>query len=330
MHSNNTFIKESNRATLKKFGADVLNGLLSTPRRLNPKYFYDREGAALFRELMDLPEYYLTDCELDIFKNKTSELANFITAGNAPFDLIELGAGDGYKSKYLLAHLSREDARFRYMPIDISNSILGFLKDSLQLELPHLEVRGLEGEYMEMLSRACACSNRRKVVLFLGSNIGNMEREECMDLCKELRELLSPGDMALIGFDLKKNPKTVLSAYNDSAGITARFNLNLLQRINRELFANFDLDQFEHYPMYDPLKGSCRSFLVSLRHQNVQIGERTIIFGKDEVIHMEISQKYNLEEILGLAENTGFAPVGMVMDSRGWFVDAIWKIKDQL
>src|SRR5690606_30629975 len=114
-------------------------------------------------------------------------------------------------------------------------------------------------------------------------------------------------------------------AYNDGQGITARFNLNLLLRINRELAANFDLDRFEHYPMYDPITGSCRSFLVSLVDQKVQIGERSIGFGKDEVIHMEISQKYDPEEIRDLAEKTGFETVGMVTDSRGWFVDALWK-----
>src|SRR5690606_4608597 len=224
MQGNNTLIKETNRDPLKKFGADVLKGLLSTPKRLDSKYFYDLEGTALFRELMELPEYYLTDCELDIFKNRTHALAHFVTAGNTPFDLIELGVGDGFKSKYLLQHLSLINVGFRYMPIDISGSVLGFLRDSLKLELPHLEVKGFMGEYFEMLPRACAGSDRRKVVLFLGSNIGNMERDDCLDFCRNLRGHLCPGDMALIGFDLKKNPKTILGAYNDGQGVTARFN----------------------------------------------------------------------------------------------------------
>ncbi|MFC3199457.1 L-histidine N(alpha)-methyltransferase [Parapedobacter deserti] len=327
IHSINRHITGSKKDASKKFEEDVLNGLLSSPKKLYPKYFYDEEGTALFRKIMDTPEYYLTGCELDIFKNKTAELAKCITPDVAPFDLIELGAGDGFKSKHLLHYLSRANAEFTYMPIDISNSILGFLRNSLQTELPRLQVQGFEGEYMEMLTEACASSNRRKVILFLGANIGNMEVDESINFCRQLRTLLSPGDLVLIGFDLKKNPKTVLSAYNDKSGVTSMFNLNLLKRINRELLANFVLDQYEHYPMYDPVSGSCRSFLVSLRSQHVNIGKQTIQFEKDEVIAMEISQKYNLNEIRSLAKNTGFETVGMVMDSQEWFVDAIWKIK---
>ncbi|MGS2762997.1 L-histidine N(alpha)-methyltransferase [Sinomicrobium sp. M5D2P9] len=330
LNGTSTVVSGIRRATVLRFREDVLKGLFSSPKQLYPKYFYDKKGSALFREIMGLPEYYLTDCELDIFKNKTGELSKLVNKDGTPFDLIELGAGDGFKSKYLLRELYLENARFNYMPIDISDSILDLLGSSLQTEFPEVEVQGFEGEYMEMLAEACSCSNNRKVVLFLGANIGNMEQDECKDFCGQLQSLLSPGDMVLIGFDLKKDPKQVLRAYDDATGVTSKFNLNLLERINRELMADFVLGQFEHYPTYDPISGACRSFLVSLREQDVHVDGHTIRFDKHEVISTEISQKYDLTEIQNLAEQTGFDTVGMIHDSKEWFVDAVWKIKEEV
>ncbi len=318
---------EVRKTTLLRFKKDVLDGLLAYPKQLPSKYFYDKKGSALFREIMALPEYYLTDCELDIFRNRAGELSSFVMMDDTPFDLVELGAGDGLKSKYLLRELYRKSAKCIYMPIDISGSVLDALGSSLQQELPELEVQDFEGEYMEMLAEACSRSNRRKVVLFLGANIGNMEPHECRDFCCQLQNLLSPGDMVLIGFDLKKNPQQILRAYNDASGVTSRFNLNLLERINRELFANFVPEQFEHYPMYDPISGACRSFLVSKREQQVDIDGHTIRFGKGEVICMELSQKCDTAEIRQLAAYSGFETIGMLTDSEAWFVDAIWKIR---
>ena len=315
----------SKKGSTTKFKKDVLHGLQSNPKKLHPKYFYDEVGSELFRKIMKLPEYYLTDCELDIFQNKTVELAKLINQNNDGFDLIELGSGDGFKSKYLLDYLCHSNADFTYMPIDISKSALSYLNDSLHSELPGMEVQTFEGEYMEMLAEACYISDRRKVVLFLGANIGNMEVEEAMEFCRELHALLSTRDLLLIGFDLKKNPQKVLAAYNDESGITAKFNLNLLERINRELGADFEVDQFEHYATYDPMSGSCRSFLVSLKDQNVAIGKKNVNFYKNEVIQMEISQKYDANQICSLAVNTGFETLGMIMDTKHWFVDAIWK-----
>lgn len=321
----NTIATASEKDSAANFKKDVLNGLQSSPKKLQPKYFYDEAGTELFRKIMKLPEYYLTGCELDIFQNKTAELAKLINQNSDGFDLIELGAGDGFKSKYLLDYLCHCHSEFTYMPIDISKSALTYLSNSLHSELPAMEVQTFEGEYMEMLAEACYASDRRKVVLFLGANIGNMEMEEAMAFCSELQVLLSPGDLMLIGFDLKKNPEKILSAYNDKSGITSKFNLNLLERINRELDANFVVDQFEHYPTYDPISGSCRSFLVSLKDQQVTIGEKNLNFYKNEVIQMEISQKYDANGICNLAENTGFETLGMITDSKQWFVDAIWK-----
>ncbi|HAU53345.1 MAG TPA: L-histidine N(alpha)-methyltransferase, partial [Sphingobacterium sp.] len=243
-----------------------------------------------FQDIMHMPEYYLTNCELEIFRTKTAELADFITTDESDFDLIELGAGDALKSSHLLTHLSAHHNTYSYMPIDISGNILAVLGEKLHRDIPTLDIVPLEGEYFEMLDQAMKISERRKVVLFLGGNIGNMDMDEAHFFCAEIRRKLSPGDIIIIGFDLKKNPHTVLSAYNDKTGITSAFNINLLNRINRELEADFDTQYFQHYQSYDPISGACRSFLVSLTNQHVHIKGESIFFKENELIDMEISQ----------------------------------------
>jgi len=309
------------------FRSDVLEGLKKIPKKLSSKYFYDKTGDGLFQKIMAMPEYYLTKCELDIFKNKTTELTQLIIPETEPFDLIELGAGDAVKSSFLLKYLVEKRTDFTYMPIDISGNILSVLNEKLNVQLPTLEIISLKGEYFEMLQKAASLSSRKKVILFLGSNIGNMSIEESESFCLNLNQNLTSGDVVLIGFDLKKNPHTILDAYNDKTGITAAFNLNLLTRINRELDANFDLEQFQHYQTYDPVTGACRSFLVSLKDQNVMIGDDTISFSENELIDMEISQKFSAEKIKELGEKSGFTTIGEIKDSKKWFVDTAWQVK---
>ncbi|WP_394775510.1 L-histidine N(alpha)-methyltransferase [Flavobacterium sp.] len=311
---------------IEQFRFDVLKGLSSTPKKLHSKYFYDKIGDTLFQQIMAMPEYYLTNCEMDIFQNKTSELANIILETDEAFDLIELGAGDGTKSAFLLKHLLDQKADFNYMPIDISANILSVLNSKLKADLPELNITCLEGEYFKMLEKATELSSRRKVVLFLGSNIGNMEKEEALSFCRGLNSYLSSGDIVLMGFDLKKNPQIILDAYNDKAGITAAFNLNLLTRINKELNADFVIEKFEHYQTYDPLSGACRSYLISLDNQVVTIDDQSFNFEKDELIYMELSQKYSLEESEELANSSGFETINHIMDSKSWFTDVAWLV----
>lgn len=308
------------------FLADVLEGLKSTPKRLHSKYFYDEAGDRLFQQIMDMPEYYLTNCELDIFKNKTELLAKSILIDNESFDLIELGAGDAMKSSFLLEHLTKKNIDFTYMPIDISGHILEELDEKFRRDLPELEVITLEGDYFDMLDKAMTISQRRKVVLFLGGNIGNMDLEESYHFCRELRRKLNRGDILLVGFDLKKNPHTILNAYNDEAGITSSFNLNLLIRMNRELEADFDVLNYQHYQTYDPISGTCKSYLVSLAKQNVHIGNQVFHFEENELIDMEISQKFSLEDISKLARDSKFHIIDEINDSKNWFVDSIWQV----
>lgn len=318
---------ENSSPSVTNFRLDILEGLTRDPKRLSSKYFYDKKGDHLFQKIMAMPEYYLTQCELDIFKNKTADIASLIAADHEPFDLIELGAGDAMKSSYLLKYLVENGIDCTYMPIDISGNILSILDQKLKKEIPGLDIVCLEGEYFDMLDKVAALSSRRKVVLFLGGNIGNMEVQEGHDFCTHLNRSLSSGDRVLVGFDLKKNPHTILDAYNDRTGITADFNLNLLTRINRELVADFDLKNFQHYQTYDPVSGACRSYLVSLTDQQVTIDDTTITFKENELIDMEVSQKFSESDIEELAERSGFTIAGEIKDSKKWFIDSVWKVQ---
>ncbi|MCU7619295.1 L-histidine N(alpha)-methyltransferase [Chryseobacterium sp. PBS4-4] len=317
---------ENDQTNVVKFRSDVLNGLKNNPKKLSSKYFYDKIGDHLFQEIMAMPEYYLTKCELDIFKNKTENLTGLIASENEPFDLIELGAGDAMKSTFLLKYLVEKGKDFTYMPIDISGNILSILNEKLNIEIPNLEITSLEGDYFDMLDKAASMSSRKKVVLFLGSNIGNMNKDEAESFCLELNKNVNSGDVVLIGFDLKKNPHVILSAYNDQSGTTAAFNLNLLSRINRELNANFEVENFQHYQTYDPVSGDCRSYLVSLKDQKVLIENEVISFKENELIDMEVSRKFSESGIVELAEKSGFKVVGEIKDSKNWFVDSVWEV----
>lgn len=310
--------------TMEQFLKEVLQDLSGTPKRLNSKYFYDESGDKLFQQIMSSAEYYPTNCELEIFKEQTKELALTLKNGFTEFDLIELGAGDATKSSYLLAELTAQNVNFSYMPIDISASMVKYLQERLPDNIPGLDVLGLAGEYFDMLQKAYQISSRKKVVLFLGGNIGNFNPSEALEFCKRLRTVLKPDDLLLIGFDLKKHPRIIRAAYNDAAGYTSEFNLNLLKRINRELAGNFVISQFEHYPSYDPSTGACKSYLISLKDQVVSISGRDFHFEENEYIYMEISQKYDLQETEVMARAAGFKPVAHFYDSKKWFLDTVW------
>lgn len=314
-------------AVANPFRQDVIQGLSSHPKTLNSKYFYDATGDRIFQAIMESPDYYLTGCELDIFKDRTAHLAQLLHTNQEPIDIIELGAGDAMKSTHLLKYLTAKNLPFTYIPIDISTHILGVLEDKLYSEIPGIRIEPQQGDYFESLEKATGLTTHRKVLLFLGSNIGNMELQQAAQFCRRIHRAIRPGDLVLIGFDLKKNPLTILQAYQDRAGLTKKFNKNLLTRINRELGGNFDLDQFLHYQNYDPLTGACRSYLISLADQTVRVDGVSIPFIKNEPIHMEISQKFSPRNISDLARCSGFQRIGTLNDSKQWFVDEVWRAK---
>lgn len=323
-------ISTANKKTISgtQFYQDTLAGLRSSPKFMQSKYFYDDRGSFLFQQIMNLEEYYLTDAEMEIFTQQADQISRMISARCDTFDLIELGAGDATKSIHLLRELLSLGQEFSYFPIDISEDVIRHLEKTLPKQLPALQITGLNGDYFEMLKKATALSDRRKVVLFMGANIGNMSPEDAGLFCRELRNSLSKHDIVIMGFDLKKNPQQILSAYNDHEGVTREFNLNLLKRINRELGGDFDLNGFEHYASYDPESGACKSYLISLKDQTVHIGNsEPIHFSENEYIFMEISQKYSLNEIDAFARTSGFKPIHHFFDRKRFFIDAIWDVE---
>ncbi|MEZ4949727.1 MAG: L-histidine N(alpha)-methyltransferase [Saprospiraceae bacterium] len=318
-------IEENVDTFLKSFAKDVKEGLTATPKYLPSRYFYDAKGDKLFQQIMELPEYYLTRCEFQILQNHKEIILNFMDG--ASFDLIELGAGDGLKTKILLRHFLQKKADFQYMPIDISGSVLDALARELNHSWPELCVEPVEGEYFTALKKIDQLSDNKKLVLFLGSNIGNMTTARAVQFLSQLRDKLNPGDHLLIGFDKKKDPATILAAYNDSSGVTRDFNLNLLERINRELNANFDKENFLHYPTYNPLTGDTKSYLVSKKDHTVHIGflDINVHFKAWEAIDMELSKKYDPEAMEWLAKESGFDQITLLEDDNQYFADAIWK-----
>lgn len=310
-----------------QFLHDVVDGLTSSPKHLDAKYFYDANGDKLFQQIMQCPEYYPTRCEMEILQQQRREITGAVNALLKRYDVVELGAGDATKSVHLLQEMMNAGVDFTYYPVDISGNVIENLEKQLPVALPGLQVKGLQGEYMRMLHHASGLSEKNKLVLFMGANIGNFDTREALQFCRQLRRQLQPGDLLMIGFDLKKHPSVILDAYNDSQGITRAFNLNLLHRINRELGADFKPRLFDHYACYDPATGACKSYLVSLARQKVHIDNAAVIeFERDECIYMEISQKYTPAEIQQLAYAAGFTPVADFRDSRNWFADCLWKV----
>lgn len=329
--------KVVNPITTDDFSQDVVTGLAQSPKVLSSKYFYDDRGSELFQKIMGLSEYYPTDCEFEILERYKHALLSLFSPeifipDSKPehryFDLVELGAGDGLKTKILLRHFLSCGAAFQYAPIDISQAALDGLSADLAREFPDLQVEAVCNEYGGGLERLRSESNHRRVLLFLGSSIGNFSKPEAVGFLKELRSHLSPNDLLLIGFDLVKNPRTILKAYDDSEGVTAEFNFNLLRRINRELGGNFDCDRFIHYPTYHPVTGEAKSYLISCDRQTVTLANLgvTIEFQPWEAIHMEDSKKYRLSEIEDFCYQCGFEPVHGFLDEKGYFIDALWQV----
>ncbi|OJV51775.1 MAG: dimethylhistidine N-methyltransferase [Bacteroidetes bacterium 43-16] len=304
--------------------ADVLKGLSHHPQKtLSSKYFYDEKGSALFRKIMALPEYYLTRAEMDIFQNKTAELITALELDKAiNYDLVELGPGDGTKTIHLLKGLLEQGYAYNYLPIDISQHALDGLADMLEEQVPALSVKALQGDYFEKLG-ILKSAQRPKVVLVLGSNIGNLSDAEAATFIRQLSDNLNPGDKILLGVDLIKPKEIVLPAYDDKQGITAAFNMNLLERINHELGADFDLSQFEHQAVYEEKEGLASSYLVSKTAQTVTIDGRSFRFAPGESIHMEISRKYNDTVIKQVLAGTDIHIQSRILDSRELFADYV-------
>jgi len=308
-----------------QFKKDVEQGLSNFPKSIPSKYFYDKVGDDLFVQIMNMPEYYPTRAEFEIFKDKHQEMISSIDVQQDTFfELIELGAGDGTKTKELLNALLNGGFDFEYLPIDISLSALASLESDLEQEFPNLKVRKKHGDYFGVLETLKE-NHHPKVILFLGSNIGNLSDEQSASFIYQIGANLKAGDKLILGVDLIKSEKLVVPAYDDPHGITSAFNLNLLSRINNELGGDFDLSTFEHAPEYTSNEGIARSFLVSLVAQEIPITGigKSFRFEKGEKMQTEISRKYNDQILDKILCKTDFKIVNKLTDSQGYFADYI-------
>lgn len=323
---NNT--KELSKPVIEHSGfmKDIKQGLSSKAKYLPSKYFYDEKGDELFRRIMELPEYYLTNSEFEILQKYASEIVSVMDK-NKPFRLVELGAGDGMKTKVLLKYLLQAGYEFTYVPIDISKNALDLLKVAIEIEFSGIEIETVQGEYLNALSRSLFKDDQPSFVLFLGSSIGNFSADETEGFFEALNEVLKAGDYLLTGWDLQKNPHIILAAYNDAQGVTRDFNLNLLHRINAELGGDFDVSNFNHYPVYDPDSGLAKSYLVANSSATYRISEldMTVHFQEGEAIFMEISRKYTPDYIVQIAQSTGFSQMAGWTDKKSYFIDTLWR-----
>lgn len=310
----------------EEFKQSILTGLSQTKKSISSKFIYNDNGSYLFDKITRHPDYYLTNCEIEILNTHKASIASYFNS--QPFNLIELGPGEGIKPQILVDCFLQKKLNFTYIPIDISKQYLKKIVNDFNAKQPNLNLTAINSDYLSGLRwLTIRSSETPNLLLFLGSSIGNLTPNETINFLRYIYDILHPGDFFLVGFDLCKDPDTLLRAYNDSDGITSAFNLNLLQRINSELGGNFKLEQFQHHGTYNVYSHAMESYLISLQNQFVEIKElnKTFYFGEFEPIHVEFSHKYLLSQVELLAKNSGFEIVKHFTDSRNYFVDSLWK-----
>jgi L-histidine Nalpha-methyltransferase len=300
------------------FAEDVARGLRSKPMRFPSKYHYDDVGSALFDAITRLPEYYLTRAETEILSQWGWQIVRVL---DAPLDFVELGSGSAVKTRLLIGEALRVQPELLYSPIDISTDAIEASSMALVEAYPALSVRAYAGDYFDVLGSHAIRSERKMLAMLMGSNIGNYEPEEAAVLLALLGEALRPGDGLLLGTDLKKDPAILELAYDDPAGVTAAFNLNVLARINRELDGDFELRKFAHVVHYDEARGSVDSFLEARERVSVSVralGLR-MTFEAGERIHTESSYKFTDQQVVEMGRAAGFRPEARWHDDRQRF-----------
>ena len=304
-HSRLTLHDLAQRNGRAEFARDVRLGLSSTPKHLFPKYLYDELGSRLFEAICQVDEYYLTRAEAEILTNHADQIITSIPNCET---LIELGSGSAEKTRSIIEALLRQRSALLFIPVDISVSALEESSHALLDSYPNLRIRAYAADYFQALEALPPFGSNPALILFLGSNIGNFEKHEVLNFLRAIRRVLRGGDALLLGADLKKDRRVLEAAYNDSLGVTRAFIVNELERINRELDANFDLWAFGLRSFYNDAIGRVEVSLESLRAQSVDIRElnMTIHFDARERIHMENAYKYNLNEISAMARESGF------------------------
>jgi dimethylhistidine N-methyltransferase len=312
-----TIIGDCVKKKQSSFAEDVLRGLTADEKYLSPKYFYDREGSDLFVKITQTEEYYPTRTELSILNVYSSEIVNTCEHVNW---LVELGSGSSEKTNALLSDFHRKRRTFNYIPIDVSDIIIESGRKLLE-KYDRLSVTGILSDYGKGLELVSKVDNGSKLILFLGSSIGNFTLDEIRSFLEMTYQAMHYSDYILIGFDLVKDHQVLEDAYNDSEGVTADFNYNLLKRINNELDGNFDLNKFEHQAFFNEQESRIEMHLVSKEDQAVSIGaiNKKISFKSGETIHTENSHKFTLDMIDSFADSAHLEVIHSWTDPRKYF-----------
>lgn len=311
---------EADEAAIYEFRDDVLRGLSGEEKSVPSKYFYDEEGSRLFEEICKLPEYYPTRTELSILQQDGAEMANLL---GRECLLIEYGSGSTCKTRLLLNQIAEPAG---YVPIDIAREQLQESSEALAREYPNLPVRPLCADFTGDIELPRNAAGKRKVVYFPGSTIGNLTPGEAVALLRRTARLCGPQGGLLIGVDQKKEPSVLTRAYNDDAGVTAAFNANILKRINRELGADFQIEQFWHHAFYNPKESRIEMHLVSRQDQWAAVAGHSFFFSEGETLRTEYSYKYSQRGLQGLALAAGFSIQQVWTDPHNYFCVAYWTV----
>lgn len=310
---------------MQEFLAHVKKGLSQTPKKLSSRYFYDERGDELFQQIMQMEEYYLPACEMEIIKTQSKHIAEDIAQETETLQIVELGAGDGSKTKHFLKAITPYFKEIEYVALDISPNILEVNKCEVESHISGLVQSSIAGNYFETY-KSLPKTNRGRIVLFLGANIGNYPFMEAISFFEFVKSGLNNSDYFLVSFDMVKHPRKIIKAYDDSEGITRQFNLNLLERMNRELGADFDLSKFDHYPFYNPITGVTSSQIISLEDQKVHFSEGFVAdFGAFEAIHVEVSKKFFWKDIEEVALESGMNIQQTYFDKKKEYAFVIFK-----
>jgi dimethylhistidine N-methyltransferase len=304
---------EPEEESREDFARDVVAGLTASRKTLRPKYFYDEEGSRLFEEITQVPEYYPTRTEIGILEENGAAIAQLIPAGGA---LVEFGSGSSVKIRTILRALDKLEV---YVPVDISAEFLAGEAAALQADFPRVKVLPVAADFTKPFSLPAEAVRRPRIGFFPGSTIGNFDPPEAEGFLRHAGKILGRGARMIVGVDLVKNREVLRAAYNDSEGVTAAFNLNLLRRINQELDGNFDLDSFEHRAVFNEEKSRIEMHLVSRDRQRVSVCGRAVEFRPGETIHTECSYKYTIDSFGELAQRAGWSRVESWTDARDYF-----------
>ncbi|MBW4521961.1 MAG: L-histidine N(alpha)-methyltransferase [Scytolyngbya sp. HA4215-MV1] len=298
-------------------GQEVIYGLKQRQKTLPCRYFYDDRGSELFEQICDLPEYYPTRTEQTILETYALEIAK--STGSC--ELVELGSGSSRKTRLLLEAYSQLNHQLHYCPIDVSAGILYSTAITLLHQYPTLRLCGLAGTYEQALAQLPAAELENRMLIFLGSTLGNLNEAECNQFLTLIQQALQPGEFFLLGVDLQKPVEIIEAAYNDAQGVTAEFNLNLLRHLNQRFQSNFDLDQFAHFAFYNSIEHQIEMHLKSLQTQtvNLQALNFQVTLQAGETIQTELSRKFHLPTLVTVLSDHALAPLQIWTDPQGWF-----------